>query len=221
MQKSNVRVLFSRFMVLYLFVSLMGFKTASAFSLPTRSVAAAEITVTGQADAGEKPYVVVNGEPAFTGRTFFSEGTVATTGKSSATISLGKLGRIELAPESSLNLSFSEGRISGVLSKGQVNVSSSDGVSVMINTPTDSLKTEGNSPSRFTVAVQGDKTALAVQKGAVSNNSGVIKKDDDDDDDDDDNWKVWAWVGVIAGAATAIILIVTLNDDDDVVSPVR
>ena len=224
MKNSNVGLLFSRLLVFSLLLSLLAFRTTTAFTLPARGAAAAEIMVTGQSDAGEKPFVIVNGERAFNGRTFFSNGTISTTETSSATITIGKLGRVELAPASSLSLTFSDGSISGVLSKGQVSVANVKGVSVRIETPDDSIKNDGSSASRFAVAVSSGHTGVAVMKGTVSNNSGqAIKDDDDDDDDDDDHWKAWAWGGVIAAAAVAIILIVVLtdDDDDDTVSPVR
>jgi hypothetical protein len=221
MMNSNVGLLFSRFLVFSLLVSLLGAQTTMALAVSRSGVAGAEITVTGRADAGEKPFVVVNGERAFNGRTFFSKGTVSTTDVSSATINLGKLGRIAIAPSSTLRLTFSEGHIAGVLSKGQVSVANTEGVSVTIDTPDDSIKNEGTSSSRFTVAVTDDRTGVAVESGAVRSNNGPLKQDDDDDDDDD-QWKTWAWIGVLGGAATAIILIVVLgDDDDDTVSPVR
>ena len=222
MKNSNVGLMFSRFFVFSLLLSLLTYQTTTAFTLPARGAAAAEIMVTGQADAGEKPFVVVNGERAFNGRTFFSNGTIATTETSSATINLGKLGRVKLAPSSSLTLSFSDGSITGVLSKGQVSISNVEGVSVKIDTPNDSIKNDGNSESQFAVAVAGDKLAVNVVKGTVTNSSGKAIQDDDDDDDDDDHWKAWAWTAVIVGAVVTIILIVTLgDDDDDTVSPVR
>jgi hypothetical protein len=222
MKNPNTGLMYARFVVFTLLLSLLAFQTTPAFAVSDRGLASAEILVSGPTDGGEKPFAVVNGERAFSGRTFFSDGTVSTTETSSATISLGKLGRIVLAPSSSLTLSFSEGRISGMLSKGQVSVTNTDGVAVTIDTPNDSVKNEGNSPSRFAVAVTGGQTALAVESGSVRTSNGTVKQDDDDDDDDDDHWKAWAWVAVIAGTVTAIILITTLgDDDDDVVSPVR
>jgi len=221
MKNSNVGLMFSRLLVFSLLLSLLAFRTP-ALTVPARG-AAAEIMVTGQADAGEKPFVIVNGERAFNGRTFFSNQTISTTETSSATISIGKMGRIELAPSTSLNLSFSEGIISGVLSKGQMSVTNVEGVSVRSETPGHPIKNDGTSPSRFAVAVDKGQTGVSVMKGTVVNNSGkAIKDDDDDDDDDDDHWKAWAWVGVIAAAVVTIVLIVTLgDDDDDTVSPVR
>lgn len=222
MKNSNVGLMFSRLLVFSLLLSLLAFRTTTAFTLPARGVAAAEIVVTGQADAGEKPFVIVNGERAFNGRTFFSNQTISTTETSSATINIGKLGRVELAPSSSMSLSFADGNISGVLSKGQVSVSNMSGVAVRIETPNDAIKNDGSSASRFAVAVTGGQTGVAVMKGTVSNSSGQAIKDDDDDDDDDDHWKAWAWAGVIAAAVVTIVLIVVLtDDDDDTVSPVR
>ncbi len=72
-----------------------------------------ELTVNG-AD------VTVNGETANTGRTIFSSNTIATPANSGAIVNLGALGQIELAPNSSINLTFDENGISGTLTSGQV-----------------------------------------------------------------------------------------------------
>lgn len=221
MKSSNLRLLFSRLTVFSLTISLLCVQTMIATASPGAS--AAEITVTGPTDGGEKPFVVVNGERAFSGRTFFSSGTVATSETSSATVSLGKLGRVILAPSSSLSLSFSEGRIQGTLSKGNANITNLEGVSVKIDTPHDSVTTEGNAASRFTVSVLGNRTGVAVESGTVRYNNGAAiasKQDDDDDDDDDKAWWIW---GTVAIVAAAVILVIVLNDDDDdeIVSPIR
>ncbi len=219
MKSSNVP-LFSRLVVFSLVISLLSVQTMIASTVPANGMAAAEITVSGQGNGGEKPFVVVNGERAFNGRTFFSNGTVSTTETSSATVSLGKFGRVDLAPSSSLTLSFSEGRIDGVLSKGNINVSNTGGVAVTIDTPNDSVTNEGWSASRFTVSVIGDQTSVAVLSGTVRHNGGELAKHDDDDDDDD--WKAWAAVAAIGGLIAAIVVVVALSDDDDdTVSPVR
>lgn len=220
MKSSNVCLVFSRLIVFSLSVSLVCVQSMFAFALPAKGAAGAEITVTGQRDGAERPFVVVNGERAFSGRTFFSNGTISTTETSSATVSLGKLGRIILAPSSSMSLTFSEGRIAGVLSKGNVSVSNMDGVSVKIDTPNDSFTNEGTSASRFTVTVLEDRTDVAVITGTVRSHDGAIVKQDDDDDDDD--WSGWWTAAVIGGIIAAVVVIIVLRDnDDDTVSPVR
>jgi hypothetical protein len=215
--------MFSRLIVFTLLISLLGVQTMIASTSPARSASAAEITVTGPRDGGEKPFVLVNGEQAFSGRSFFSDGSVAPTETSSATFSLGKLGRIDLAPASALSLSFSEGRIVGSLSKGSVSVSNTEGVAVTINTPNDSITNNGTSSSHFTVAVVDNKTGVAVEHGTVlSGNGKTISSGQQDDDDDDDHWKPWATVAVIGGIIAAVVIIIAVSDDDDdTVSPVR
>jgi len=225
MQSSNISRSFSRVLVFTLSISLMCVQTLVAAALPAKGIAAAEITVKGPRNGGEKPFVVVNGERAFNGRTFFSNGTISTTETSSATVSLGKLGRINLAPSSSLSLTFAEGQIEGELSNGTATFSNTEGVSVKMNTPHDSVKNEGTSSSRFSVTVMGGQTGVAVESGTVRYHNGTAltsKQDDDDDDDDDDDWKGWAAVAAIGGAIAVVVIIIALSDDDDdTVSPVR
>jgi hypothetical protein len=80
---------------------------------------------------------------------------------------------------------------------------------------------QGNSASRFTVSVIGERTGVAVESGNVSHNGQTAaKQDDDDPNDDDDYWKAWAWVAVIGGVIGTILIVRALDDEDDV-SPVR
>jgi hypothetical protein len=195
-----------------------------ATTLGTKSTAAAEITVTGSRDGGQKPFVLVNNDRALNGRTFFSGGTISTTGTSSANLNLGKLGTVTLSPNSELTLSFSDSRISGRLSNGSATVFNVDGVAVQIDTPHDSITNEATSSSRFSVSIVEGQTAVAVAAGNVGSYNGIalISKQDDDDDDDDDDWKGWAAAGVIAGIIGVVVVVIALSDDEDeVVSPVR
>lgn len=220
MKSSNPSLAFSRLIVFSITISVLFVQTMVALALPARGMGGAEITVTGPRDGGEKPFVLVNGERALNGRTFFTDGTISTTETSSAMIDLGKLGRIVLAPSSSLSLGFSEGRIAGRLSTGNATVSNMDGVSVKIDTPHDSVTNEGNAPSRFSVTVLGGQTSVAVENGTVryGNGAKIASKQTNDDDD----WEGWASVAVIAGIiAVVVIIIATSDDDDDTVSPVR
>src|SRR2546423_12249887 len=69
--------------------------------------------------------VSVNGTSAISGATVFSDSTIATGQNSSAVVSLGKLGRVELLPNSSLKLSFTDKGVSGMLEAGPVPAPSS------------------------------------------------------------------------------------------------
>ena len=150
-----------------------------------------EITVSGN---GSTPFVMLNGENAFTGRTFFSNGTIATPENTTSTVKLGKLGYITMSPNTTLNLSFDEKTISGTLSAGNINVFNADGVDVKI---------------------QNFNNALAVPM----NN----RKDDDDKGvlGGSAVGPVIVFGGIVAAA---VILVLLNNDDEDgvvVVSPIR
>jgi len=153
-----------------------------------------EITVSGQNTDGNAPFVLLNGENAFTGRTFFSNGTIVTSEAVTSTVKLGKLGYVVLSPNTTLTLSFDEKTISGMLAAGDAQVFNADGVDVKI-------QNLGNATS--TVA--------------------PINKAQDDDDDDDGN-SATGPILVFAGIVAAAVVLVVLHQDDDddgVVSPVR
>src|SRR2546429_3723926 len=96
----------------------------SMVALATPQKASGELSVSGQ--------VTVNGQAAISGATIFSDSVIATAAGSSATISLGKLGRVELFPNSSAKLSFAEGNISGALDAGRAQVSTLAGTSAIV-----------------------------------------------------------------------------------------
>jgi hypothetical protein len=197
-------------------------QTMVSLASPAVGTGTAEMTVAGPRNGTERAFVVVNGERAFSGRTFISNGTVSTTETSSAIISLGKLGRVEIAPASTLNLSFSETSIAAVLSKGSVTVSNTEGVSVSVDTPDDLISNERKSASSFTVNVRGERTGVAVATGDLRSESGALPAKHDDDDDDDDDDALWIALA-FGGGFLAGFLVATLVDDedDDTVSPVR
>lgn len=153
-----------------------------------------EITVSGQNADGNNPSVLLNGETAFTGRTFFSNGTIVTPENVTSTVKLGKLGYASLSPNTTLTLSFDEKTISGTLSAGNVNVFNAEGIEVKI----EKLGTA-------TTSVVPMNTAQDDDDNGIFNNSAVGP------------------ILVFAGIVTTAIILVVVNDDEDkvVVSPVR
>jgi hypothetical protein len=111
-----------------------------------RNSAAGEIIVSGRSTNGVEPLVTLNGERAFSGRTFFESGVITTSETASATIKLGKLGYINLAPNSALSLSFNENTISGKIISGDVKIFNNEGVTVNVeNLPDDDDDDDDNS----------------------------------------------------------------------------
>ena len=176
--------------------------TYSMVALAAPGKVAGELTVSGKNVNGETPFVFVNGEAARSGRSVFSGSTITTPETASAVMNLGKFGKIELAPATSLTLTFDSKGIFGDLTSGKVTVlGANDSVSI---------KT---------------LTGETVQLSAGQSVSAAGKAQADDDDDDNGSW--WIWAGVFGGAAV-VILWTALSDQDiqigsggTVISPTR
>ncbi|MBA3351547.1 MAG: hypothetical protein H0U23_03825 [Blastocatellia bacterium] len=178
--------------------------TYSMVALAGPRKVAGELTVSGKDVSGEAPFVLVNGEAAKSGRSVFSASTVTTPEGVSALINLGKLGKVELAPSTVLNLTFDEAGVSGDLASGTVSVlGTSDKVSIK--------------------TLDGKIVQLA--SGQSVSASGKLQDDDDDDDDAGAAWWIWA---AVFGGASVVILWTALKDNDidigsggTVISPTR
>jgi hypothetical protein len=129
-----------------------------------QSKASGEISVVGD--------VNVDGSKVISGSTIFSDSTISTGQASNATISLGKLGRIELSPNSSLKLSFNETSVTGQLDSGRVSLSTAAGTSANIATKDGAVVADGSSPALFSVDVECGNTMVASQSGNVALQAG-------------------------------------------------
>src|SRR2546423_4992756 len=96
--------------------------TYSFIALANSGKAVGELIVTGNSANGDGRFVTVNGEPAKNGRSVFSSSTIQTPAEFGAIISLGKTGKIELAPKSTFSIKFDDASISGELTSGSVTV---------------------------------------------------------------------------------------------------
>jgi len=179
-------------------LAMVIFTTSSMIALAgteTKSLMG-EITVSGQNTNGSAPSVLLNGENAFTGRTFFSNGTITTSEAVTSTVKLGKLGYVTMSPNTTLTLSFDEKTISGTLSAGNAQVFNAEGVDV-------NIQNLGN---------------------ATTSVAPMNKAQDDDDDDGAFSNSAVGPIIVFAGIVAAAVILVVVNDDDDedlVVSRVR
>lgn len=116
--------------------------------------------------------VSVNGTSAISGATVFSDSTVTTAQNSSAVVSLGKLGRVEVLPNSSLKLSFNDTGVTGMLSQGRVRLSTSSGVSATVTTKDGAAVADMNQPNVFMVDVECGNTVVSTQSGRVELRAG-------------------------------------------------
>lgn len=223
-------------------LTLAVFITSSMVTLaaPEKKSLMGELTVSGHDVNGEDAFVMLNGERAFSGRTIFSDSTVSTSENTTTTVKLGKLGFINLSPNSTLSLSFTENNISGNLSAGQIKVFNNEGVDVNIQTADGSVASDKAETGIFTVDVQSGMTKASADSGLISLNNGKTivpvqtgqtgqtgqqtgqTGQQTSDDDEDGNSATVPLIIFGAIVATAVILVLRKNNDDDVVvSPRR
>lgn len=137
-----------------------------AFAMPVDS--AGEITVTGQ--------VTVNGQPAVSNSTLLSGAVIGTGAASSAVVSLGKLGRVEVLADSNLTLSFTDSSIVAILTAGQARVSNSAGVATTVTTKDTTVIADSGQADNFLVQVECSHTHVDTTTGVVTMRIGSSDK---------------------------------------------
>ncbi len=186
-----------------LMVTVFAATSLVASAAPEKNVAMGELIVSGSSVDGNEPAVMLNGEKAISGRTFFSSGTIATTETTTATVKLGKSGSVSLAPNSVLSLSFDNNVINGTLTAGQIKVANSEGVNVNI--------------------VNADGSAIISQGGLYNANTNALPAKQDDDNAVSNGGQL-ALIGVLAGVVVVAAIYVLTRDETPAgttVSPVR
>jgi len=137
-----------------------------ALAVPTGS--AGEITVSGQ--------VTVNGQPAVSNSTILSGSSIVTAPGSSATISLGKTGRIEVLEDSNISLRFSENSIVGMVSQGKVRVANAAGVATTVTTKDTTILADAGQADSFLVEVECSHTHVDTTAGVITMREGTNDK---------------------------------------------
>jgi hypothetical protein len=109
--------------------------------------------------------VTVDDQQVVSGGTFFSDSTIATGPDSSATLTLGRYGRIELQANSSLTLSLTDKGLSGSLSAGRGRVLTPAGISVNLTTKDGAVVVDGREATSFMVDTNHDNTMVTTESG--------------------------------------------------------
>lgn len=172
------------------------FTATSMVALAGPGRVAAELTVSGKALNGEAPVVLVNGEPSRNGRSIFSSSTIETPEETTAALNIGRAGRLELDPKTTVNVIFDDKTVNAELTAGKLTVVGSLGT----------VKVRTND-GKITTLQAGDSITASGQAAAKRQTGS-------------DNW--WIWVVVAGGVAAAVLIAVAAsNNDDNVVSPNR
>jgi hypothetical protein len=130
--------------------------------------AVGEITVTGQ--------VSVNGQAAVNNSSIVSGSSIVTGPGSSATVSLGKTGRVEILENTSLTLNFSDASITGVVGEGKVRVASSAGVAASMATKNGAAIADAGQANNFMVEAECSHTHVDTTSGLVTLRAGADDK---------------------------------------------
>ena len=128
----------------------------------------AEISVTGQ--------VTVNGQPAVSNSTITSGASITTAKGSSAVVSLGKLGRVEIQEDSSMTLRFSDSGIIAMLDTGKVRVSASAGVASTVTTKNATFMGDASQADNYLVEAECSHSHIDTASGSVIMREGSSDK---------------------------------------------
>jgi hypothetical protein len=171
--------------------------SASMVTFAVDSKPVGEILVSGVAPEGKA--VLVNGEPARSGRTIFASSTISTPEGMTATVNLGKAGRLQIASGSAVALDVNGTAVSADLTAG--------GLTVLNAAQNVGVKTAAGQ----TLSLAAGEMATASSTSAAKAQKGPGGLD----------W--WVWAAIIGGAAAAVIIVVAASGDDSptVTSPVR
>ena len=182
--------------------------------------ASGELSVSGQ--------VTVNGQKVISGGTVFTDSTISTAAQSNASVNISKVGRVELAPNSNLRLSFTDKSITGLLESGSAQVSTLAGTTVNLTTKDGTVVVDGSQATIFTVSASRGRTTVATQSGVAQfRTGGTVKqlaagesavagtpKPQGDDDDDGLSGGALAVLLLAIGGAVAGVLYAAFHDND-------
>jgi hypothetical protein len=146
------------------FTAVAVFCVYSTVALAAAPDLAGEISVTGN--------VTVNGQNVVSNSTIMSGSTIVTGADSTATISLGKTGRVEVLADSNLTLNFSDNSIVGVLSSGKARVSNAAGVAATMTTKDATVIADAGQADNFLVEVECSHTHVDTTGGMVTMREG-------------------------------------------------
>jgi ferric-dicitrate binding protein FerR (iron transport regulator) len=201
-------------------VAILSVYSMVVLASPAAKAPSGELSIAGQ--------VTINGENVVSGGTVFSDSIITTAEKSSATVNLSKVGRVELAPSSNLKLSFTDKSINGLLDNGTAHVSTLAGTSVSFTTKDGVVAVDGSQATSFTVNVVKGVTSLTTHSGVAqlhvggavkqvaageSATAGTPTPKAGDDDDNMSSGELAALLLLGAGAVAGILYAAMHNND--------
>lgn len=167
------------------------------------------------AGANDSSFVTVDGERAVSGRSIMSSSTITTPANTGATISLGKAGRVEIAPDSTVSLNFTEKAISANLAAGKVKVFNAAGVESKISTKDETVTADANQNNLLSVDLLTGKTNAAAETGSATLSNGAKVGQTSGGSGGLSSSEVLIPVAIFAGIVAISAIYVFTQDDDN------
>ncbi|MGB7926149.1 MAG: hypothetical protein WCF57_23110, partial [Pyrinomonadaceae bacterium] len=216
-----------KMIALLLVFALFDLSLQASFAAPALSANAAP-QVSGRLSTRGNRAIVVNGNNTESGATILDGATIETPDGTGATIDLGPLGEIDLAPNTVAVINFSDGQIKVTLKRGCAVVKRRDGVNATIETPDGSStpvdQPDSNNRKRADVCFPVGATTPVVNAGAAANagagagggsaaaSSGAAAGGGAAGGG---GISTAAIAAIVAGAIVGVIIIVAATGDDD------
>lgn len=170
--------------------------------------------------------VTVNGQRVISGGTIFTDSIISTANQSSASVSISKVGRVDLAANSDLRLSFAANSITATLETGRAQVAILAGITVNLTTKDGTVVVDGSQPTTFTVSTSRERTSVATLSGIAQFRAGGSVKQiaagesatagvPNPRQDTDDGSRSWIWFVIPVVVAVTVISYVVFDDNDD------
>ena len=170
--------------------------------------------------------VTVNGQKMTSGGTIFIDSIISTADQSSASVSISKIGRVDLAANSDLRLSFAANSITAMLETGSAQVAILAGITVNLTTKDGTVVVDGSQSTTFTVSASRERTSVATLSGIAqfraggsveqiaAGESATAGVPNPRQDTDNGSWS-WIWVVISVVVAVTVISYVVFDDNDD------
>src|SRR2546423_5522023 len=167
-----IALMLNKYVALLLVFALFSLTLERTFAAPLSSVGSAPQIVGKLSTRGNRA-IVVNGNNTEAGASILDGATIETPDGTGATISLGALGEIDLAPNTVAVISFSNGQVKVTLKRGCAIVRSKQGVNGSIETPDGTTipadQPDSENRKRADVCFPLGATTPVVNAGAAAN----------------------------------------------------
>ena len=151
-------------------LSILFLSVAPVFSQTAQPTA--QLNVTGKSADGKDPFIKVNGENSPNESRLISPADISVPAETSAVVSLGKAGQIELSPGTMARITFTENAVTVDLSGGRLRVSSPATADFNVKTADGIIVNDKSGDAVFVTEIIGGATGVNTETG-IANVNGV------------------------------------------------